>query len=97
MPMATTIADVAAARRDDLERNLLRLRQRRISCRDKVHVRSLDNAALQRQAERATTGLRPQGTHASLGINIGAFLGPMLTGLLAETRGFHGGFGLFSK
>ncbi len=28
-----------------------------------------------------------------LGINIGAFLGPMLTGWLAETRGFHVGFG----
>ena len=28
-----------------------------------------------------------------LGINIGAFLGPMLTGWLAEARGFHVGFG----
>lgn len=29
-----------------------------------------------------------------LGINLGAFLGPILTGLLASTLGFHWGFGL---
>nr|WP_307045025.1 oligopeptide:H+ symporter [Agromyces ramosus] len=29
-----------------------------------------------------------------LGINLGAFLGPLLTGLLASTLGFHWGFGL---
>ena len=29
-----------------------------------------------------------------LGINLGAFLGPILTGLLQETLGFHWGFGL---
>ena len=29
-----------------------------------------------------------------LGINLGAFLGPLLTGLLQTTLGFHWGFGL---
>src|SRR5690606_37566947 len=29
-----------------------------------------------------------------LGINLGAFLGPLLTGLMQSTLGFHWGFGL---
>ena len=41
---------------DDLERNLLRLRQRRVSCRDEVHVRSLDDAAWE---TRVPCGRRP--------------------------------------